>query len=156
TGAQVRVIPRELGELHLLRGFDDEAVLTALADRFVQREFTPGEVLVAAGTPADHVVLVAHGKLTKLGVGKYGDETVLGTLADGDHFGGHVLADSGSTWEFTVRADTPCTVLTLSRQAFEEMNGNAGGLRAHIQHRLLATDRPSNAAGEAVVDVAAG
>jgi CRP-like cAMP-binding protein len=156
TGAQVRVIPRELGELHLLRGFDDEAVLSALADRFVQRECAPGEVLVTAGTPVDQVVLVAHGKLSKLGTGKYGDETVLGTLADGDHIGGHVLADTGTAWEFTVRADTPCTVLTLSRQAFDEMNGNAGGLRAHIQHRMVVSDRPSNAAGEAAVDVAAG
>jgi len=32
-GADVRVIPRELGELALLRGFDDVEVLTALADR---------------------------------------------------------------------------------------------------------------------------
>ncbi|MGI5048474.1 Crp/Fnr family transcriptional regulator, partial [Streptomyces sp. JAC25] len=38
-GADVRVIPRELGELALLRGFDDMDVLTAIADRCVQREF---------------------------------------------------------------------------------------------------------------------
>lgn len=38
-GADVRVIPRELGELALLRGFDDVEVLTALADRCVQRDF---------------------------------------------------------------------------------------------------------------------
>src|ERR671924_703615 len=31
TGAEVRVIPQELRELPLLREFDDEAVLTALA-----------------------------------------------------------------------------------------------------------------------------
>ena len=156
TGRQVRVIPRELGELSLLRGFDDEAVLSALADRFEQREVVPGEVLVQAGSPADQVVLVAHGKLQKIGTGKYGDETALGLLADGDHFGDHVLADGGTTWDFTVRAVTPTTVLALSRRAFEEMNGNAGGLREHIQHRLAGADRPANDAGEAAVEITAG
>jgi hypothetical protein len=47
-------------------------------------------------------------------------------------------------------------VLSLSRQAFEAMNGNAGGLRAHIQLQLASANRPSNAHGEAAVDVAAG
>src|SRR5262245_60201882 len=38
TGAEVRVIPAELCELPLLRGFDDIDALDALADGFVQRE----------------------------------------------------------------------------------------------------------------------
>lgn len=38
-GGNVRVIPRELGELALLKGFDDVDVLTAVADRCVQRDF---------------------------------------------------------------------------------------------------------------------
>lgn len=156
TGSQVRVIPRELGELHLLRGFDDEQVLSALADRFVQREYRPGEVLVEAGTRADQVFLVAHGKLNKIGTGPYGDETIIGVMADGDHFGDRMLADAQGEWEYTVRAVTPSTVLSLSRQAFDEMNGNAGGLRAHIQHRLASVGRPQNDSGEAAVDVASG
>ncbi len=49
TGATVRVIPEELSELPLLRGFDDSAVLSALADQFVQQEFSSGDVIVEAG-----------------------------------------------------------------------------------------------------------
>ena len=49
--------PRELGELPLLRGFDDEDALGALADRFAQHEFRPGEVIVEFGNPADRVFL---------------------------------------------------------------------------------------------------
>src|ERR1041384_967294 len=45
TGARVQVIPQELCELPFLRGFDDIEVLTALANRFVQRELKPGEVI---------------------------------------------------------------------------------------------------------------
>lgn len=156
TGAEVRVIPRQLGELALLRGFDDDAVLTALADRFVQEEYGPGDVLVEAGDRADRVVLIAHGKVELVGTGKYGDETSLGVLADGDHFGDHVLADGTREWESTARAITSVIALTLDRRAFDELDGDAGGLRAHIQHRLSAADHPQNEAGEAAVDLAAG
>src|SRR4051812_17882877 len=45
VGSAVRVIPQELGELPLLRGFEDAEVLEALASRFVQREHAAGEVI---------------------------------------------------------------------------------------------------------------
>src|SRR5689334_13475510 len=61
VGADVRVIPQELRELPMLRDFDDDEVLNALADRFEQREFGPGEVIVQSGRPADQIVLIAHG-----------------------------------------------------------------------------------------------
>jgi CRP-like cAMP-binding protein len=67
-------------------GFDDDEVLRALADRFVRQEFAPGDVIVERGQAADQIFLIAHGKVNKIGVGKYGDETVLGVLVDGDHF----------------------------------------------------------------------
>lgn len=156
VGAEVSVIPRELTELPLLRGFEDEEVLGALASRFEQREFQPGALLVQAGDLADRVFLIAHGKVEQIGTGKYGSETALGVLADGDHFGDHVLADGQQRWDFTVKALTAVTVLTLSRESFESLNGNAGGLREHIQHRLIAADRPQNEEGEAAVELVAG
>ena len=62
TGAGVRVIPAELCELPPLREFDDPEVLEALAGKFVQQEYEPGNVRAEAGTPADQLFLVAHGK----------------------------------------------------------------------------------------------
>src|SRR5687767_11905845 len=58
TGAQIRVIPQELCELPLLRDFDDVEALTALADKFVQKEYEAGDVIVAWGQPADQIVLI--------------------------------------------------------------------------------------------------
>ncbi len=156
TGADVRVIPRELGELPLLRGFDDETVLRALADRFVQREFAPGDVIVESGQPADQVFLIAHGKLHKLGTGKYGDEAVLGVLADGDYFGDQVLAGPRGSWEFTVRAVTGCTVLALSQQAFQELVDQSAELRAQIEAFQSRSELPQNKYGEASIALAAG
>src|SRR5262249_42046202 len=57
VGAKVSVIPQELTELPLLRGFDDLEVLSTLASRFVQRDVKPGELIVERGQPAEHVVL---------------------------------------------------------------------------------------------------
>ncbi|HVF13116.1 MAG TPA: cyclic nucleotide-binding domain-containing protein, partial [Acidimicrobiales bacterium] len=99
VGADVRAIPQELCELPLLRGFDDVDVLTALADRFVQHEYAPGDVIVEWGQPADQICLIAHGKVNKIGPGKYGDETVLATLADGDHFSYRAIVESQDFWE---------------------------------------------------------
>jgi cyclic nucleotide-binding protein len=87
TGADVRVIPAELGEITALRGYPDRDVLEALAGRFEQREYERGETIVTAGSPADELILIAHGRVEKRGTGKYGDENVLGTLADGDYLG---------------------------------------------------------------------
>src|SRR2546429_5711219 len=77
TGAEYRVIPKELCELPLLRGGEADEVLKALADRFVQQEFEPGAAIVEKGKPADQVFLIAHGKANKIGVVEFGGEAVL-------------------------------------------------------------------------------
>ncbi|PTL74901.1 cyclic nucleotide-binding domain-containing protein, partial [Vitiosangium sp. GDMCC 1.1324] len=107
VGARVEVIPQELGKLPLLRGFEgDSAVLDSLASRFVQKEYKPGDVIVEAGQPAEHVILIAHGKANKLGVGRYGDQVILDVLGDGDHFGDQAVVESNDQWTFTVKAIT--------------------------------------------------
>ncbi|MBB5118838.1 Crp/Fnr family transcriptional regulator [Streptomyces eurocidicus] len=157
TGTEVRVIPAELGELPLLRGFSDPAVLEELAGRFTQREFRPGEVLVEAGQPADQVVLIAHGKVHKEREGEYGDPAVLGVLGDGGYFGDRALAaPEASEWDFTVKAVTACTVLTLPRQEFEALLERSEGLRSHVAAFRTTTARPQNEYGEAAIDVASG
>jgi CRP-like cAMP-binding protein len=156
TGAEVRVIPQELRELPLLRGFDDEAALGELAGRFTQQEFQPGEAIVEFGNPADRVYLLAHGKVNKVGTGKYGEPTVLGVLADGDHFGDPVLARGDVIWEYTVRAVTPCTVLSLTRAAIEELTGRIEALREHLRQMLERPQAAQNRKGEADIALASG
>jgi CRP-like cAMP-binding protein len=156
TGSRVQVIPVELGELAALRGFDDEDTLAALAGRFVQREVEPGEVLVEGGSPAGQVVLVAHGKLSKIAVGEYGGQIELGTLADGDHLGEELLITPGASHPFTAKALTHGTVLTLSRGAFEEILEQSEGLRAHLATVRTRLGQSRNAFGEAEIKLASG
>jgi hypothetical protein len=156
TGAKVQVIPQELGELPFLRGFADEAVLAALADRFAQREFKPGDIITQAGTPADSICLIAHGKVNRIGTGKYGDDTVLGVLADGDHYSYQALLESQDKWQFTVKAVTACTVLILQQDAFEAIVAQSPSLKNHVQDFKDRAKKRQDTSGQACIDLAAG
>ncbi|MGH3431321.1 MAG: family 2B encapsulin nanocompartment shell protein [Thermocrispum sp.] len=157
-GARVRVIPQELTELPPLRGFDDADALAAMAERFTQHEFAPGEVIVRAGEPMDGLVLIAHGKVDQVGRGQYGDDIVLGSLADGQFFGEQTLGGppAASTWSFTARAATPCIVLVLRPQAVRQLNGQADALREHLRRALSGSGKAQNRKGEATIDVSSG
>ncbi|MEU9607400.1 family 2B encapsulin nanocompartment shell protein [Streptomyces sp. NPDC048057] len=155
-GAEVRVIPRELGELSLLRGFDDVDVLTELAGRCVQRDFAAGEVLVERGTPAEQIHLIAHGRIEQVSVGPYGDESVTGLLADGDRFGQDALLDQDATWDQTAVARTAGTLLTLSRTDFTAVVERSPGLQAHLQDFRTLPQQRQNRLGEAEIAMSAG
>jgi CRP-like cAMP-binding protein len=156
TGADVRVIPAELGELPLLRGFEDLDVLSALADRFVQEEFEAGDVIVESGRPIDRVYLLAHGKVDKIGEGKYGEIAVLGTLADGSYFGEQVMLDEQLEWDVSVKAVTKCIVLSMPRKAFREAVGRSASLREYIERRVASGDHAQDSSGEAEIALSAG
>jgi len=156
TGAEVRVVPAELCELPMLRGFDDIEALEALAYRFAQREVEPGEEIVRENEPIEQLVLIAHGRVSKVSQGAYGDEQSLGVLADGDHFGERILLGERGTWEFSARAKTATTVLTLSREDFQALLDRSPGLRDHLTARQASGERASNDHGEAAIELASG
>ncbi|MER7730371.1 family 2B encapsulin nanocompartment shell protein [Streptomyces erythrochromogenes] len=155
-GSDVRVIPRELGELALLRGFEDEQVLVALADRCVQRDFRAGEVLVERGAAADRIHLIAHGRISQTSVGKYGDAIAVAVLADGDRFGENALLDADATADCTATAETSGTLLTLSRADFAAVLDAAPNLRAHVEQFGSLPHQRQNKHGEAEIAMSAG
>jgi hypothetical protein len=155
-GTEIRVVPAELRELPLLREFDDDAALEALAGRFEQRQYDAGDLIVQSGQRRDELFLLAHGKANKLRSGEFGDDQILDVLADGSHFGSEVLTGREEAWDFTVKAITPCTVLVLPGQSFQQMNGQSDALREHIGRTLAKPVPPQNKAGEAAIDLASG
>ncbi|WP_019630108.1 family 2B encapsulin nanocompartment shell protein [Actinomadura atramentaria] len=156
SGADVRVVPLELGELPPLRGFADEPVLAALADHCTQREYGPGEVVAERGRPADEVHLVAHGKLARVAAGEYGDEVDLGVLADGSFFGDRALLDDDAVWDVSVRTLTACTILTLSRARFREALDSSAELREHVAAYVESPERAADDSGEAAIALSSG
>ncbi|MFE0583012.1 family 2B encapsulin nanocompartment shell protein [Streptomyces sp. NPDC058874] len=155
-GADVRVIPRELGELAMLRGFEDEQVLVTLADRCVQRDFRAGEVLIERGAVADRIHLIAHGRVSQTSVGKYGDAIAVSVLADGDRFGENALLDADATADYTATAETSGTLLTLSRADFAAVLDAAPNLRAHVERFGSLPHQRQNKHGEAEIAMSAG
>ncbi|MFI6702334.1 family 2B encapsulin nanocompartment shell protein [Streptomyces sp. NPDC050509] len=155
-GAVVRVIPRELGELALLRGYGDLEVLTALAGRCVQRDFRAGETLAEHGTPAERIHLIAHGRVSQSAPGKYGEDVAVAVLADGERFGENALLDADARWESTATAETAGTLLTLSRADFAAVMSAAPGLQAHVERFSSLPLQRQNRHGEAEIAMSAG
>ncbi|WP_329565165.1 family 2B encapsulin nanocompartment shell protein [Kitasatospora sp. NBC_01266] len=156
TGAAVRVLAPTLRELPALRGFEDDALLEELGARFVQRDFRAGEELCVAGQPIDEVFLIAHGKVNKIGSGKYGDHAVVGVLADGDHLGDEALTSADGAWPYSVRAATAGTVMALAWPAFQELADRSEALRAQLLQFLADAEKPQTRHGEAEIELAAG
>ncbi|MGW5053401.1 family 2B encapsulin nanocompartment shell protein [Actinokineospora sp. NPDC004072] len=142
-GSLYRVIPAELSEV--LSGFAEEDVLSALADRFEQREFAAGDAL-----PTDAVTVVAHGRVSKVGRGEYGDPVALDVLGEGGCVGQEAFR--GGEPRYTVEAVTDVIALSLPRAALAEVLDNAPQLRAHLSRRPPAVNKK----GEAEVAVASG
>ncbi|HEY1819644.1 MAG TPA: family 2B encapsulin nanocompartment shell protein [Trebonia sp.] len=155
-GDQLRVIPDELRELPALREFTDETVLAELAERCSARDYQPGEVIAALGDSADRVCMIAHGKVTKAATGPYGEQAVLGVLAEGQFFGEKAVSEPDSHWEFTVTAATVCTVLSLPQGAVAAVAARAPDLADHLQRYRALRSRAANHRGEADIALAAG
>jgi hypothetical protein len=156
VGAAIQVIPAELTEMAFLQGYDDADVLATLAGKFKQSDLAPGDVIVERGKPADAIVLIARGKVEKIGEGKYGDETVVAVWADGDHFGYDVLADDADAWDFTAKAVTSGTALTLTRKDFERIVRQNESLQAHLDAAKALPAMPQDKSGQAEIALAAG
>ncbi|MEW2413984.1 family 2B encapsulin nanocompartment shell protein [Streptomyces sp. NPDC046866] len=156
TGSQVQVIPAELGELPLLRTYEDLDVLTELARRCRQVDFEPGQELTSFGSVSDQVFLLAHGRIEQIGPGPYGEDAVLRTVADGAYFGEDSLVDDEAIWEYTARAVTSGTALVLTRQDFRLLADRADSLRRHVDSVRSRPERRTNAFGEAAIELSAG
>jgi hypothetical protein len=155
TAGQVGVVPPELREVPLLRGFADDEVLAALAGAFERRDFTAGEVLAPAGAPADGLMLVAHGKVIKSAVGAYGESSDVDRITDGEFFGSPALLEA-STWEHSYTAKTSGILLVLTRQAFSTVLERSPELAAHIESVRDQAGAARNKHGEQEIPLSSG
>ena len=156
VGSDIQVIPAELCEIPFLRSYDDMDVLTALAGKFKQQELKAGDVIVEKGKPADQIVLIARGKVEKIKTGKYGDDEVVDVWADGDHFSFQAILESDDFWDFTAKAVTTCTVLTLKQSEFEKLVDQNETLGAHIEAYKQLPQLPQDKSGQAEIALASG
>lgn len=122
----------------------------------VQKEYKAGETIIEAGSSADEVLLIAHGRVERLRPGRYGDENVLEVLSDGDYYGSRTVLETADQWDATLRAATDCIVLMLSQRDFEQLLEQHEALRGHIDSIRDVLRQPTNRTGEAEVALASG
>src|SRR5205814_1711059 len=64
--------------------------------------------------------------------------------------------EANGIWEFTIRTLTPCTVLSLPRQAIDQLSEQSDALAAHIAAVRSRPSPPRNSKGEAAIDLSSG
>nr|WP_026426061.1 family 2B encapsulin nanocompartment shell protein [Actinokineospora inagensis] len=152
--AQPRVVSGDLRELAFLRDFDDEEALSALGGLFQQEEYAAGDTIVEWGHAADRFLVIAHGRVEQRAAGQYGDETVVGVVTDGEYFDQWGLLEE-KIWDFTAKAATAVTVLSLRRADFQGLLERSASIRAHIEE-FIASGAHEQGDGEVPINLAAG
>jgi CRP-like cAMP-binding protein len=157
TGDQIRVAPPTLAELPAFAGLAAHPELLAvLADHFTQQTHDTGSVIAEQDTPANRLILVAHGKVDTSRPGKYGDTTTLATLADGDHLGHDSLTGGGTDWPHTIKAVTPTTTLTLTKDTLDNLANQYPELSVALTDHAGSVRSDQNKHGEAAIRLASG
>ncbi|WP_194925252.1 family 2B encapsulin nanocompartment shell protein [Catenulispora pinisilvae] len=159
AGEDIRILAPTLTELPVLRGLADDALLAELAARFAQRRFAAGEQLAEAGQPVTEILVVGHGKVAKVGTGKYGETTVIGSFAGGDHLGDEAVAGGvvdSVPWAYGARATTSGVLLALPLSAFQELLDRSETLRTQLASHSTRRAKPTNKKGEAEISLSAG
>jgi hypothetical protein len=153
---QVRVRSKDLRSMSLLRDVDEKP-LTAVAELFFTKQIKPGETIIREGEVGNHFYIVANGKAEVSQLGVEGETLQLGFLTNGDHFG-EISLLHGSPRSATVRAITPCTLLCLEGNRFDNFLKDVPGLRESLEqvaHDRLNTKGIVNEYGEAEMEIAA-
>ncbi|MBO2450165.1 cyclic nucleotide-binding domain-containing protein [Actinomadura barringtoniae] len=155
-GGEARVVPPSLREIPLFAGVTDDAVLAALSEGFEQEEVEAGASITDEGGRADRFFIVAHGRVDRIGTGEYGEGTRLGVEADGGYFGGEALTEEAPGWVHTVVAATATTLLSLTRQRFQELADRSPELGDQVERFRENAGKPQNRRGEADIEIASG
>lgn len=121
-----------------------DADLATVHSRCKRRSVARKEEVVQQGGRGREMFIVDQGRLKMSAVSELGKEIAFGILEVGDTFGEMAMLD-GELRSATVTALEPCTLLVLSRDAFESLISDypslAINLMVVLSHRLRHTSR---------------
>ena len=110
----------------------DEALLSALDERFVTEHRAEEQTIFEEGDPGDKLYFVDRGEVEVLISGPAGEERRVALLRDGDYFGEIALLEDVPRTA-TVRTRVPSTLLVLDRERFLDLLQAAPDLRAALE-----------------------
>jgi ATP-binding cassette subfamily B protein len=136
-GLHAEVSPERLQQLPLLADLA-YPLLAQLAAQFAPQRVAAGSTIISQGDLGDRFYLIARGSVDVLQRDAEGTERRVRVLQDGDHFGELALLGEGVR-SASVRAQTPCVLLSLSAQQFERLLAEEPTVKAEVQR--VAEDR---------------
>jgi ATP-binding cassette subfamily B protein len=130
-GRTAAVVPERLQQIPLFAQAD-AGLLANLAGRFVAERYAQGSRIIAEDEDGDKFYIIVHGSVEVVGRGRDDEEHRYSVLQDGEFFGEIALL-SNVPRTASVRALTPCLLLSLARKDFHELLERATGLRATVE-----------------------
>lgn len=119
----------------------DNGLLEEIASLFVTESYPADRVVVREGTPGNRFYLIAHGQVSVVKKGADGKPKTVGVLEDGDYFG-EIALIKNIPRSATIRTLTPCVMLSLHRDIFQNLLDRAPGLREKLEQTIA--DRINN------------
>jgi ATP-binding cassette subfamily B protein len=130
-GAEAEIDPARLKTIPMLSALEGE-LLEELPQWFGTERLPEGRTVFAQGDVGDKLFIVVRGAVDVLRADSRGNQTAVGVLETGDHFGELALLDDAPR-NATLRTRVPCVFLTLSRQHFNRLLGEAPQVREAIE-----------------------
>ena len=138
-GQRAEVEARRLGAIPVFAKLV-ESHLAAIAARFVTERYPRGKRLIEEGDPGDKLYIIVRGSVEVLMRAPDGAERTVAVLQDGDVFGEVALLEDVPRTA-TIVTRTPCLMLTLGRQQFEQILAAEPELRAAFEQMAAARRR---------------
>lgn len=113
----------------------DNGLLEEIASLFVTESYPADRVVVREGTPGNRFYLIAHGQVSVVKKGADGKQKTVGVLEDGDYFG-EIALIKNIPRSATIRTLTPCVMLSLHRDIFQNLLDRASGLREQLEKTI--------------------
>jgi CRP-like cAMP-binding protein len=153
----VSFTPVSLRNVPLFSKLSDD-VLSRMTGRFKTEEVSLGNKLVSEGEDGNKFFIIAQGQVEVLSKGVHGADLRLALLTEGEFFGeSDLVSDKPS--DVTIRTNTPCVLLTLSRKDLDALlsehpDHNDQFKRVIAEHQELST--LVNRYGERNIDLVSG
>ena len=110
----------------------DYKLLEEIASLFVTESYSSDKVVVREGTPGNRFYLIARGQVAVEKDSPDGTPKTVCVLDDGDYFG-EIALIKNIPRSATIRTLTPCVMLSLHRDIFQNLLDRASDLREKLE-----------------------
>ena len=157
SGAATSFPPESLRNVPLFSKLP-EAVIARMASRFKTEDVSLGNKLLVEGEDLSKFFIIAQGQVEVLSKGVHGSDLRIALLSEGEFFGETDLV-SDKPSDVTVRTNTPCVLLTLSRKDLDAVLAEQPNLQDDFKKAIeehLELRSTVNRYGERNIDLVSG